>query len=71
MMINVEEAQLIVLLPQNEEERIAKFQKFAKVVPPNRMCNLNIKNNEFLRFLFICINIFKLKCNKKKKRGMD
>lgn len=54
-MIDVEEAQLIILLSQNEEERIAKFQKFAKVVPPNCMCNLNIENNEFLRFLFIYI----------------
>lgn len=51
-MIDVEEAQLIVLLPQNEEKRIAKFQKFAKVVPPNRVSDLNIENIEFLKLFF-------------------
>lgn len=45
-MVNVEEAQLIVLLPQDEEERIAKFQKFAKVVPPNRVSNLQRKEKK-------------------------
>lgn len=47
MMIDVEETQLIVLLSQNEEERIAKFQKLAKIVPPNRVSDLNKKTPNF------------------------
>lgn len=46
-MINVEEAQLIVLLPQDEKERVAKFQKFAKVVPPNCVSNLQRKKRQY------------------------
>jgi hypothetical protein len=46
-MIDVEEAQLIFLFPQNEEERIAEFQKLTKVVPPKCVSNLNAENIEF------------------------
>lgn len=64
----MEEAQLIVLFPQNKKERITKFQKLAKVVPPNRVSDLNTKNTEILKdfFLFASpafdIKIFQL-CN--------
>lgn len=40
----MEEAQLIVLLSQDEEERIAEFQKLAKVVPPNCVSDLNVES---------------------------
>jgi hypothetical protein len=39
-MINVKETQLVVLLAQNKEERVAEFKKLAEVVPPNSVCNL-------------------------------
>jgi len=46
-MVDMEEAQLIFLFPQNEEKCIAEFQKLAKVVPPNCVSNLNAENIEF------------------------
>lgn len=57
-MVDVEEAQLIVLLPQNEEERVAEFQKLAEVVPPNRMGDLNVENVRLFQKYFktqVCI----------------
>jgi len=58
----MKEAQLIVLLSQNKEERIAKFQKFAKIVPPNCVGDLNKKHEIFERlFLIFVLFIFGLK----------
>lgn len=51
-MIDVEEAQLIVFLSQNEKECVAEFQKLAKVVPPNRVSNLK---NKFLKDFFLSV----------------
>jgi len=66
-MIDVEEAQLIFLFPQNEEERIAEFQKLAKVVPPNCVSDLNAENIGFskgfshsISLRFICATAFHL-----------
>lgn len=53
MMVNVEEAQLIILLTQDEEERVAEFQKLAKVVPPNRVSNLNIESISIFQYFLM------------------
>lgn len=48
-MVDMKEAQLIILFSQNEEECIAEFQKLAKVVPPNCVSNLDIGNITFCK----------------------
>lgn len=40
MMINVEERELIILFPEDEEEGVAELQDFREVVPPNSVHNL-------------------------------
>lgn len=57
VMVHVEEAQLIILFPQNEEECIAEFQELAKVVPPNCVSNLNEESSTFLKEVLMAFHL--------------
>lgn len=62
VMVDMEEADLVELLPQDEKHRVQELHSFGDVVPPESRCYLKTKNGEMLDLTrqpqCVCYSIF-------------